>query len=151
MIIRKIVKCSCSIEYQVHRYRCVRSITATCRITTAAHIRANVRLLVSCISLILHLLVWLFCEWPKRGTGCHVQEEWRTWHEFGRGKDLFLYLSGFSQKFLSCHGKLQSVPDNLASSHSVFAHHRRLHVPGVPLSKAVTNFLEGHSVEPLCV
>lgn len=74
-----------------------------------------------------------------------------TWHQLRRGKDPFLYLPAFSQEFFSRHGELQSVPNNLTGLQRTSPHHGRLHSPGVLLSKAVADFLEGHSVQPLCV
>lgn len=74
-----------------------------------------------------------------------------TWQEVGRGKNPFLNLPAFAEKFLRRHGKIQSVPDYLTSLQRISSHHQRLHGPCVLLFEAVTYFLEGHGVQPLCV
>lgn len=130
------------------------SSTPTCREKkrTATHTRANDRSLFSweqISGILLFYISVFFCERPKiRSWNWQIMN---TWHEFGSGKQPLLYLSAFSQKFLCCHWKFQSVPNNLGGSQSTFPHHWGLHVPCVLLSKSVTYFLEGHGVKSLCV
>lgn len=93
------------------------------------------------------------CKTPRKTLETWIWKKWFriTWHKFSRGKNLFLYLSTFCQKFLCCHGKLQSVFNNLSSFQSLFPHDWWLHIPCVLLVKAVTDFLEGHRVKALSV